>query len=102
MARDPDRRPPEETRSGRAPEERRGWRAGPGAWFTSTLLQAAVVVVGLVALLFALSMAFGVDLLGMLGDALSTQTGQWLAIAVVILVVTGAAVRALSYVRSPP
>lgn len=54
------------------------------------------------AVLFALSMAFGVDLFGMLAQALSTQTGQWLAIAFVILLLTGAAVRALSYVRAPP
>jgi hypothetical protein len=47
-------------------------------------------------------MALGVDLLGMLAEALSTQAGRWLAIAVVILLVTSAAVRALGYARAPP
>lgn len=103
MARDTDRhRTREESRAEKPAEERREPGVGPAAWLTSTVLQTAVTVVGLAAVLFALSMAFGVDLFGMLAQALSTQTGQWLAIAFVILLLTGAAVRALSYVRAPP
>lgn len=102
MSRDTDRRHSrEEPRTERPPEERREPRARPGVWFTSTVLQTAVAIVGLVAVLFALSMAFGVDLLGVLGQALATRTGQWIAIAFVILLVTGAAIRALSYTRAP-
>lgn len=103
MTRDNDRRRSRETsRAERPPEEPREPRAGPGAWLTSTVLQTAVAIVGLVAVLFALSMALGVDLLGMLAQALSTHTGQWIAIAFVALVLTGAAMRALSYTRAPP
>lgn len=103
MARDTDRRrPSEEPRAERPPEERREPRPGPGAWLASRLLQTAIAIVGLVAILFALSMALGVDLFGMLAEALSTRTGQWIAIAFVILLVTGVAIRSLSYVRAPP
>ena len=98
MARETDRsRPHEET----ATEERREQRADGRAWFTSTVLQAAVAVVGLIAVLFALGMALGIDLLGMLAEVLSTQTGQWLAIAFVILLITGAAIRALEFNWAP-
>lgn len=98
MARETDRgRSHEET----ATEERREQRAEGQAWFTSTVLQTAVAVVGLIAVLFALGMALGIDLLGMLAEALSTQTGQWLAIAFVILLITGAAIRALEFTWTP-
>ena len=96
MTRDTDR---ERSREERPPAER---RPEGGAWFTSRLLQTAVATVGLIGVLFALSMALGVDLLGMLAEALSTQAGRWLAIAVIILLVTSAAVRALGYARAPP
>jgi hypothetical protein len=99
MARDTDR---EQTGEDRPPADGRGRRPEGGVWFTSTILQTLVAIIGLIGVLFALSMALGVDLLGMLADALSTQTGQWLAIAFVVLMVTAAAVRALSYARAPP
>lgn len=70
-------------------------------WLTSTLMRTLVAIIGLIAVLFALSMALGVDLLGMVAQALTTQTGQWLAIAVVVLLLTGMAMRALSYARTP-
>lgn len=102
MTRDPDRRrTSEEGRADRPPDERRERRAGPFSWLASTVLQIAVAIVGLVAVTFALSMALGIDLLAMLAEALSTQEGQWLAIAFVILVLTGAAMRAVSYARTP-
>ncbi|MCU4741837.1 hypothetical protein OB955_21190 [Halobacteria archaeon AArc-m2/3/4] len=103
MTRDNDRRRSrEESRAERPPEEPREPRAGFGAWLTSTVLQTAVAVVGLVAVLFALSMALGIDLLGMLAQALSTQAGQWIAVAFVVLLLTGGAIRTLSYARAPP
>lgn len=91
-----------EAQAERPPDEPREPRAGFGAWFTSTVLRTLVAIIGLIAVLFALSMALGIDLLGMLGQALTTQTGQWLAIAVIVLLVTGAAMRGLSYIRAPP
>lgn len=103
MARNNDRRrTDEESRTERSPDEPREPRAGFGAWFASTVLRTLVAIVGLVAVLFALSMAIGIDLLGMLGQALATQTGQWIAVAVVILLLTGAAMRGLRYIRAPP
>lgn len=96
------RRTDEESRAEKPPDEPRDRRAGFGAWLASTILRTLVAIVGLVAVLFALSMAFGIDLLGMLGQALATQTGQWIAIAVVVLLLTGAAMRGLRYIRAPP
>lgn len=102
MARDSDRRQTDETsRAEEPPNEPRERRAGPGMWLTSTLMRTLVAIIGLIAVLFALSMALGVDLLGMVAQALTTQTGQWLAIAVVVLLLTGMAMRALSYARTP-
>lgn len=63
-------------------------------------MQTLIAVVGLVVVLFALGRAVGVDLLGMVAQAVSTQTGQWLAIAFVALLVMGAAMRAMAYTRA--
>jgi uncharacterized membrane protein len=65
----------------------------------STAAQALVMLVGLAVVLFAVGQAVGADLLGMVGDALATHTGQWLAVAVVALIVVIAALRAISYAR---
>ena len=73
----------------------------PGTWLLSTALQTVVAVVGLVIVLFALGRAVGVDLLGAAAGALSTHTGQWLAIALVALLAMSAAVRTLRYARAP-
>jgi flagellar biosynthesis protein FlhB len=79
-------RPPKETR-------------GSGAWMASTAAQTIVMLVGLVVVLFAVGQAVGADLLGMVGDALATHTGQWLAVAVLALILVIAALRALSFTR---
>lgn len=63
-------------------------------------MQTLIAVVGLVVVLFALGRAVGVDLLGMVAQAVSTQTGQWLAIAFLALLVMGAAMRAMAYTRA--
>lgn len=63
-------------------------------------MQTLIAVVGLVVVLFALGQAVGVDLLGMVAQAVSTQTGQWLAIAFLALLVMGAAMRAMAYTRA--
>ncbi|NUC72921.1 hypothetical protein HTZ84_11465 [Haloterrigena sp. SYSU A558-1] len=73
----------------------------PGRWLLSTVLQTVVAVVGLAVVLYALSRAFGIDLLGMTAAALATQTGQWIAIAVVALIAMSAAMRAVRSVRAP-
>lgn len=73
----------------------------PGTWLVSTTLQTVVAVVGLVVVLFALGRAFGVDLLGTITAALTTQTGQWLAVAIIALLVMSAAMRTMRYTRAP-
>ncbi|UTF53572.1 hypothetical protein [Natronosalvus rutilus] len=83
-------------REERPPAERRDESAA-GAWAASTALQTAVAVVGLTIVLFALGQAFGVDLLGVIAGALGTQVGMWLAIAFIVLLFTGAALRAVSF-----
>ncbi|TYL40611.1 hypothetical protein CV102_03315 [Natronococcus pandeyae] len=90
-----------EPKDGRPPdEEPRGRRFAPGAWMASTVVQTIVVLVGLAVVLFAVGQAVGADLLGMVGEALATHTGQWLAVAVIALIVVGAALRAMSLTRA--
>ncbi len=66
----------------------------------STAMQTIVAIVGLVVVLFAVGQALGADLLGMLANALATQTGQWLAVAFIALLVVGAAMRAMAFTRA--
>lgn len=66
----------------------------------STAAQTVIALVGLVVVLFAVGQAVGVDLLGMVGEALATHTGQWLAVAVIALILVTAALRAMSYTRA--
>lgn len=99
MSRNTDGGKRRESKEERPPEEGEP-RAGPGTWLMSTAMQTLIAVVGLVVVLFALGRAFGIDLLGMVGDALATQTGQWIAIAVLALILMGAAMRAITYTRA--
>jgi hypothetical protein len=87
-----------ESTEDRPPKETRGF--APGAWMASTAVQTIVMLVGLVVVLFAVGQAVGADLLGMVGDALATHTGQWLAVAVLTLILVIAALRALSFTRA--
>lgn len=66
----------------------------------STAMQTLVAVVGLVVVLFAVGQAVGADLLGMIASVLATHTGQWLAVAVIALIVVGAALRAMALTRA--
>lgn len=65
------------------------------AWFAESTLRIVMAVVGLVLVLFALGQAAGVDLLGMLADALATRVGRWLAIAFFGLLLVVIAMRGL-------
>lgn len=92
--------PRSEPNDGRPPEDqRRDPRFDPGAWIASTAIQTSIALVGLVVMLFAVGRAVGVDFLGMIGEALATHTGQWLAIALIALIVVVAALRAMSLRR---
>ncbi|MGQ3720680.1 hypothetical protein [Natrialba aegyptia] len=89
-----------ETTSERSPvDRRRGPRFSIGAWLLSTAVQTIVVLGGLAVALFALGQAVGADLLGLIGGALTTHTGQWLAVAFIALLVISTALRAMRYTR---
>lgn len=69
--------------------------AGGGApeWFAASALRIGLAIIGFVLLLFALGQAVGLDLLGLVADALDTQIGRWLAVAVFALVLIAVALR---------
>ena len=58
---------------------------------TASVLRIAVGLVGIVLVLFALGRAFGVDLLGAVGEFFATPTGQWIAVAFVGLLLVALA-----------
>lgn len=103
MARDAERRddsrkrrePREETRVETRPAEEPAPRRGFTDVFASTTLRLLVTIIGLVVFLFALGQAIGFDLLGVTADALATQTGQWLVVALFALLLIGVAQRAV-------
>lgn len=70
-----------------------GRAAYAGEWFAESTLRIALAVFGFVLLLFALGQAVGIDLLGMVVDALSTQMGRWLVVAFFALAILVVAVR---------
>jgi hypothetical protein len=63
--------------------------------FASAALRWGIGIAGAVLFLFAIGRAVGVDLLGLLAEALTTQTGRWLAVAVVGLFLVAVARRGI-------
>lgn len=58
---------------------------------TETLARTLLGIFGVVLLLFGLGQAFGLDLLGVIGDALASPTARWLTIAFIgVLMIVGA------------
>lgn len=53
------------------------------AWFAASTVRMVLALVGFLILLFALGQAVGVNLLGIVADALTTRLGQWLVVAFV-------------------
>lgn len=72
-----------------------------GTLLTRTILRIGLAVLGIVLLLFALGQAFGVDLLGPAAELLATETGRWLAIALLALVLISVAASGWRYRRPP-
>jgi hypothetical protein len=64
---------------------------GPGEGFARATTRWLLAIVGLFVVLFAVGQAFGVPLLSWVGEALSSQTGQWLVVAFVGLLIVYAA-----------
>lgn len=78
-----------------AAEQGRTERAGE--WFAESTLRIALAVFGFVLLLFALGQAVGIDLLGMVVDALTTRMGRWLVVAFFALAIILIAVRGFDW-----
>ena len=68
-----------------------------GEWFAESTLRIALAVFGFVLLLFALGRAVGIDLLGMVVDALATRMGRWLLVAFFALAIILMAVRGFDW-----
>jgi hypothetical protein len=68
-----------------------------GEWFAESTLRIALAVFGFVLLLFALGQAVGIDLLGMVVGALTTQMGRWLLVAFFALAIILIAVRGFDW-----
>lgn len=66
-------------------------------WLASTTVWVGVGGIGIVLLLFALGQAVGIPLLSMAAEAVSSQTGRWLVVALFALALIGLAERGISY-----
>lgn len=88
---DDSRRDTEQTPSGEADRQRDEGVDAATQWFASTAVRAGLTVIGTVLLLFALGQAVGLPLLGLVADALTSQTGQWLVVAFFAVLLIGAA-----------
>lgn len=67
-------------------------------WFATSAARLGLVFIGLVLLLFALGQAVGLNLLGLVADALTSQLGRWLAVAFFAVLLIAIAAR---WGRSP-
>lgn len=66
---------------------------GPGDQFARASIRWLLALIGVVVVLFGLGQAVGVSLLGMVADALASQTGRWLVVAFLGLLVILAAAK---------
>lgn len=81
----------QESRERRPPEEGRASRMG--TWFASAAMRWGVILFGIVLMLFALGQAAGTNILGPVIDAMASQTGIWLIVALFALALVAAAGR---------
>jgi polyferredoxin len=80
-------RRPEDRRADRPPEE------GPAEWFASSAMRIGLALLGLGLLLFAIGRIANVPILAAITDALSSQIGVWIVVAVFALLLIGLAMR---------
>lgn len=84
----------EQPAANQQPAGRRGdGGSGLGELFAGAALRWGLGIAGVVLFLFAIGQAVGLDLLGMVVDALNTETGRWLVVAVFALFLIGVARR---------
>jgi hypothetical protein len=69
--------------------------------FAHGLIRLGLAIFGTVLLLFALGQAFGLDLVGAVAEFLITDTGQWIAVAFVALLLISIAAGGWRYRRPP-
>jgi len=87
-----DRRPEDDReRTDQGDQQRDDGMSRATRWFAGTAVRAGLTIIGVVLLLFALGQAVGLPLLELTTDALTTQTGQWLAVAFFAVLLIGAA-----------
>lgn len=65
----------------------------PSKWIANTAVRMGLTIIGVFLLVFALGQAFGLPLLELTIDALTSQTGRWLVVAFFALLLIGAAQR---------
>ena len=66
---------------------------GVAGWAAASTFRVGLALIGFVLLLFALGQIAGLDLLGLVVDALSTSVGRWLIVAFFALIIIAVAVR---------
>lgn len=66
---------------------------GAAGWFAASTLRVGLALIGIVLLLFALGQVAGLDLLGLVAEALSSEVGRWLLVAFFALLIIAVAVR---------
>lgn len=71
-------------------------RTGPAGWFAYATIRTGVIIVGFVLFLFALGQAVGFPLLDLFLDAVTSQTGRWIVVAILALLLIAAASRGLN------
>lgn len=64
-----------------------------GTWFATAAMRWGVILFGIVLMLFALGQAAGTNILGPILDAMTSQTGIWLLVALFALALIAAAIR---------
>lgn len=75
-------------------------RSGLGEVLASAAVRWGLGIAGFVLFLFAIGRAVGLDLLGMFVEAVGSQTGQWLLVAVFALFLIAVARRGLGTLRA--
>lgn len=78
---------------GRRTDDRSRGDGGFGDWFASSAVRIGLTLIGVVLLVFAVGQAVGLPLLEMAADALATQTGRWLMVAFLAILLIAAAQR---------
>lgn len=74
--------------------------SGLTGWFAASMLRMGLAVVGFLLLLAALGQLSGLDLIGMGAEAINTDVGRWVIVAVVAVGLIVAAVYGFGGIRS--